>query len=1426
MLPAQLLIRRHSPDLYAISFIPLVAIAPAWTPVYSVMLTPTENEELAALLNRMITLFTHGAGQPGLDALTALGRRLTECFLPEPIRQALNHLPPQSPLLLVTNAPEIPWELLCPGDEVLALVRPIARQYLDEQRWEPGLYEHWQAKLNAHYPPTPALLLIANPDSDLEASDVEADHILGVIDALPQYVRCTAIFRGQAKRSTVLAELQSGAYLLIHYSGHADTTAPPLSAQYLRLADGALFAPQLAAALAGAPLVFLNGCGSTQPQARQELMTALLRAGARSCIGALWPISDLASADFSATFYQRLLSGGGALGAVGTALWQARRTAYALQPDDPTWAAFVLYGDPTWQPVPPPVQTTYLATVLIVRLAEAATKASVTLELLQQWTTVISEWGGVVWQAGVDGLWATFGIPEAQEDQVQRAVQAAWALRAAHSPLAGEQADAHPPLVIALATGSVMVHTATPPRSSAILMGPTVSVALALTQGASADEIWAEPAVYQASKGLFTWAPYDQQRYRLLTIQPAELLTPAYTPFVGRQAELDNLLAHWRRCQQRRQRQVVGVVGEAGIGKTRLIHALHQRLQEQPEVGAVRWIGVRCPAHLSTSPFALLRALLAQGLGVQTDAPVEQWRQALTHLFVAETDTTRQIDLALLEQSLGLQPSFTEGRDVAEGVRRAQLVAVLKTLLTHLCQAAPLLLAIDDIYHADEPSLDVINQLIESLDALPLCWLALYRREWLPPWANKRRCHTLDMDELDLAERTELLATLLPPDTATTIQAAILERAGGNPLYLEQLAYMVRDSASFAGAAFQVSPALLPSTLRLTVQARAARLPAATQTILKLAAVAGAPFDPALLAIVLQQTGEAIHLEPALRELVSREFLRLSADHYLFSHPLLAEVIYAELPNVERQTFHRRLADALAEQSASSPTLVAWHRLRSVTRPQADGSWIISPPPFGPHYLTQVLDSLLAASEAAWQSYANREVIRWCQAGLDLLPHLAPMSESPAAVVSLHTWLGKAWARLGDFDPAIEHLHTAFAGCLAVIASAPKADFSADPQLSAADLARQIGRLRMRQGHYAESLDWMVRGREFIGNGDERGTQAMRALIEVHTGAVYHWQGNLDQAAVHYQLGIALAEQLDNPVIAALAEGCNGLGVICDERGQVDQAIGYFTRALQTWRALGDEYEATRVQENLGNAYFYRNDWALAQTNYQQSLTFWERIEDRHHIPFSLVNLGGVHLCQGQWPAAEHCYTRALELWEAVGEVRMTALAYINLGRLALVRRLLPAAHTHLERALSILDQQAVDSFRAEACATLAELYLQENAPKETLIWAQRALAVAQQQELRLEQGIAHRLLGQAYRQDAKLDLALAHLQRSVAQLSATANRHELARTWVALAVLEQSIGQAAQAQLHLGQASALFAELGAQPDCEQVQQIIQGGRA
>ena len=267
---ARLTIRRSGSEVFAVGFAPP---SPACLP--GSRCTPCARHlaiwpRCPKQLNAPRGCFRVGAGSLP-ENLAALGRLLTRCFLPAPIRDALQRLPPEIPVLICTHCADYPWELLHVGADLLFLQRPVGRQ-LEGPSAVPEPRESIATD--------PALLLIVNPTGDLDASDSEAEGILNVIDALPYYVRATAIFRTQASPATVLGELASGSYSLIHYSGHADLDESAGGRQALRLSGGLLDAERLGSALLGSPLVFLNVCRSAQPRASHGLAEAVLQAGA------------------------------------------------------------------------------------------------------------------------------------------------------------------------------------------------------------------------------------------------------------------------------------------------------------------------------------------------------------------------------------------------------------------------------------------------------------------------------------------------------------------------------------------------------------------------------------------------------------------------------------------------------------------------------------------------------------------------------------------------------------------------------------------------------------------------------------------------------------------------------------------------------------------------------------------------------------------------------------------------------------------------------------------------------------------------------------------------------------------------------------------------------------------------------------------
>ena len=455
-------------------------------------------------------------------------------------------------------------------------------------------------------------------------------------------------------------------------------------------------------------------------------------------MGALWPVSDLASARLSVAFYQGLFRGQ----PVGEALLDARRTVRVAQPEDPSWAAFVLYGDPGWQPCPRPETASYLATALAVDFRSGEDETASWSPGLRDASAAARRYGGRVWNLGLGGLLATFGVPDTEEDQAERAARAALAIR----EIAAKSAMV---MCIGLETSTVVIHAATGAAADELLLGPAATEALRLSREAPAGAILVGAGFRQLLAGRGEWVDAETGARILVGLLP-EQAAARNLPLIGREEELASLLGHWRRCQERRQRQIVGLVGEAGIGKTRLLAVLRQ------EVSPVRWLGSRCPSYLRAEPFALLRALLREALGLSRDASPAPWREALAPLLTDPSDVT------LIEQALGLQNFLPENRDVPETVRRAQLVSALRNLLARATADEPIVIAIDDAEQADEASLDILTQLMDSLEALPILWLACYRREWLPPWGNKRRSHIVDLDELVPADRVHLLKSCCP----------------------------------------------------------------------------------------------------------------------------------------------------------------------------------------------------------------------------------------------------------------------------------------------------------------------------------------------------------------------------------------------------------------------------------------------------------------------------------------------------------------------------------------------------------------------------------------------------------------------------------------------------------------------------------------
>lgn len=289
------------------------------------------------------------------DPLSSIGRLMYGLFLPLPIQERLRTW--DGPMIISTNDPAVPWELFHDGQDFLGLRRAVGRRLIMGRA---PLARPIQRRER------PAFLFIADPEGDLGSAAREAQYLAETLSR--RGFACDLLLRERASYLNVQEALQAGRYDVIHYAGHALSGQNHGGESGLRLAGGRVLpASQVERVLAGNPLVFLNACSSgreSPPTAGERQVTApgttrilsaaavaeglasaFILGGAQGLIGTLWPVHDEGSRQFAATFYDRLLAGE----AIGEVLRLTRANLRQQRPLDPLWAAFVLYGDPSYR---------------------------------------------------------------------------------------------------------------------------------------------------------------------------------------------------------------------------------------------------------------------------------------------------------------------------------------------------------------------------------------------------------------------------------------------------------------------------------------------------------------------------------------------------------------------------------------------------------------------------------------------------------------------------------------------------------------------------------------------------------------------------------------------------------------------------------------------------------------------------------------------------------------------------------------------------------------------------------------------------------------------------------------------------------------------------------------------------------------------
>jgi DNA-binding NtrC family response regulator/tetratricopeptide (TPR) repeat protein len=893
----------------------------------------------------------------------------------------------------------------------------------------------------------------------------------------------------------------------------------------------------------------------------------------------------------------------------------------------------------------------------------------------------IGIFGGRLEELSANGIIAAFGL-EPVEDAPRRAAHAALAIQKAAGRVRAA-ADAGG-IKLGLHVGEFVVGQAGG-APEIVLEDKQAAWAVleSLVDHTAPDTITVSETVVPFLYPRFELAPVEAPAggppgaRRLLGLDPAALESGRrLARFVGRAREIELLQAQ-RAAATRGRGQVVGIVGEAGLGKTRLLAEFRRSLGE-----SATYLEGHCVSYGSTIPYLPLADLVREHCGLRdvdgADVVAGKLSERLAELGMSPDGVPYLLHL------LGLKDEADRLAAVSPEAIQAGIFDTLRQLSLRASRQQLLVVAIENLHWIDKPSEEYLAGLVQELGGAPLLVLATYRPGYRPPWIDKSYATQIALHPLAAPESLMLVGSVLQDQVAVpeSVTRAILERAEGNPLFLEELTLAMTEAGEGA-------PALaVPATIQDVLLARISRLPEGPRWLLQTASVVGREVSRRLLRAVWAGPGV---VEAHLRELTRLEFVYEQAGGdepvYLFKHALTREVAYGSLLPERRRDLHAATARALetlyADRLDEIQGRLAHHYARAEDAVKA-------------------VPALIRVAERAVRGYAHVEAVSILREATQLADRLSAGARD-RALLDLALREARSLYFLGGFREALDRLlhhedrveglrDPTLAGPYAFwvghtyshLGDHERADRAARRAIAEAERCGDTATLGQARYVLSRGCFWAGRYAEGVAEGQQAVALLGRTAERWWLGAA-HWGVAFNYGFLG-EFGRALAESRQAQVIGE---------EIGDPRLQTYAAwtTGWLRASMGDWRAgieacrqslerSPDPVNTADALSFLGGAYLEQGDAGQAIEVLAQAVHEWGRFQHRPMLGWFTTLLGEAHLVNGDLARARELATQGLEIAAAVRFGYGVGWAQRTLGRIDRAEAAAPQAARRLGEAL------------------------------------------------------------------------------------------------------------------------------------------------